>query len=248
MSAALLIRRSTRRPWLREIGLFLVAYAAYGIARWVATGETVDAVSNAHAIVSLQADIGIDVEEVVQTALMGTSWLWLLNHLYLAAQFIVVPGTLVWLWRHSPDLYRKLRDTVLATWMLSVPVFAIFPVAPPRLAGIGMLDTISESTGMALDSRFATALYNPLAAVPSLHAGFAFAVSVALVVALRRPAARWLAAAWTPIVGLSVVATGNHYLFDIAAGVAITLLGGLVALGMRRDASSAPRRRETALA
>jgi hypothetical protein len=141
-----------------------------------------------------------------------------------------------------PDLYRKLRDTVLATWMLSVPVFAIFPVAPPRLAGIGMLDTISESTGMALDSRFATALYNPLAAVPSLHAGFAFAVSVALVVALRRPAARWLAAAWTPIVGLSVVATGNHYLFDIAAGVAITLLGGLVALGMRRDASSAPRR------
>lgn len=242
MSTAALAFLPARRSWPREIWLFAAAYCAYGLARWFATGETVDAVANAHAIVSLQAGIGMDVEDAVQGALMGTGWLWLLSHLYLAAQFVVLPGALVWLWRYSPDLYRKLRDTVLATWMLSVPVFAIFPVAPPRLAGIGMLDTISESTGMALDSRFATALYNPLAAVPSLHAGFAFAVSVALIAALRRPAARWIAAAWTPVVGLAVVATGNHYLFDIVAGIAITLLGGLVALRMRREAPPALRR------
>jgi membrane-associated phospholipid phosphatase len=247
MSAAALSARTARRPGLRELGLFLAAYAAYSLARWVGTGDLSEATAHARAIVSLQSDVGLDVEGAVQGALTGTGWLWLLNHVYLAAQFVVVPGTLVWLWRHAPDVYRRLRDTVLITWMLSVPVFAIFPVAPPRLAGIGMLDTISESTGLALDSRFATALYNPLAAVPSLHAGFAFAVSVALVVALRRPAARWLAAAWTPIVGLSVVATGNHYLFDIAAGVAITMLGGLVALRMRREAP-VPSRSSTVLA
>jgi membrane-associated phospholipid phosphatase len=245
VSATALALRSPSRPWLRQLGLFLVAYTAYSLGRWLATGETVDAVDNAHAIVALQADLGLGVEDAVQTALTGTAWMWLLNHLYLAAQFVVLPGALVWLWRHSPDVYRRLRDTVLATWLLSVPVFAIFPVAPPRLAGIGMVDTISSSTGVALDSRFATALYNPLAAVPSLHAGFAFAVSVALVVALRRPVARWLAAAWTPVVGLSVVATGNHYLFDIAAGIAITILGGLVALRMRDEAPSAPARRRT---
>ncbi len=45
----------------------------------------------------------------------------------------------------------------------------------PRL-GIGILDTVSEQTSFTLDSTFVTAFYNPVAAVPSLHAGFAFAL------------------------------------------------------------------------
>jgi uncharacterized membrane protein len=53
-----------------------------------------------------------------------------------------------------------------------------------------------------------TAFYNPLAAVPSLHAGFAPAVAVALAFALRRRWAKALALAWAPLVALAVVATG----------------------------------------
>ncbi len=45
-----------------------------------------------------------------------------------------------------------------------------------RLAGIGILDTVSEQTSFTLDSTFVTAFYNPVAAVPSLHTGFAFAL------------------------------------------------------------------------
>jgi PAP2 superfamily len=65
----------------------------------------------------------------------------------------------------------------------------------------------------------------PLAAVPSLHAGFAFAVSAAGFAAARRPLARAAALAWSPIVALAVVATGNHFVFDIAAGAVITAAG-----------------------
>jgi hypothetical protein len=35
-------------------------------------------------------------------------------------------------------IYRALRNTVIATWLIAVPIFALFPVAPPRLAGIGI--------------------------------------------------------------------------------------------------------------
>ena len=49
---------------------------------------------------------------------------------------------------------------------------------------------------------------------------------MALVVAARR---RWVtalvAAMWAPTIALAVVATGNHYVFDIAAGFAVTALG-----------------------
>ena len=79
----------------------------------------------------------------------------------------------------------KLRNTVLATWLIAMPIYALFPVAPPRLADIGMLDTITSGGGVRLDSALTTSFYNPLAAVPSLHAGFALAVGVALAAYFR---------------------------------------------------------------
>ena len=86
-------------------------------------------------------------------------------------------------------------------------------------------DTITTQTGLALDSKLTTSFYNPIAAVPSLHAGFAVAVSAALAAAARRRSWRLLAWLWAPIVCLAVVATGNHFVADIAAGVAITVVG-----------------------
>jgi membrane-associated phospholipid phosphatase len=137
---------------------------------------------------------------------------------------VVVPGVLIWLYRRSPHVYRRLRNTLLATWLLAVPVFALFPVAPPRLADMGIVDTVSQQAGVELTGR-STIFYNQLAAVPSLHVGFAVAVGLALAAALRASWAKALALLWGPIVAVSVIATGNHYLFDIAAGLVVTALG-----------------------
>lgn len=72
--------------------------------------------------------------------------------------------------------------------MLAVPVYALFPVAPPRLADIGLADTVSEQTVALTD--VSTIFYNPLAAVPSPHGGFAAAIGVAVAASLgRRPPA-----------------------------------------------------------
>jgi membrane-associated phospholipid phosphatase len=67
-----------------------------------------------------------------------------------------------------------------------------------------------------------------LAAVPSLHCGFAFAIGIALAAAARKPWTKALALAWGPIVALSVVTTGNHYVFDIAAGLLVSVAGYVV--------------------
>ena len=223
-----------RRSWSRELLLFLAAYAIYGLARYAAIGNPAVAADNARWIVDLEHSIGVDVEGPVQRALSGSAALWVLNHVYIAAQFVVLPGALAWLYRRSRTHYRGLRDTVLATWLVSVPVYALFPVAPPRLAGIGLIDTITTQTGFALDSKLTTALYNPLAAVPSLHAGFALAVSAALAAAASTRSARLIAWLWAPLVGLAVVATGNHFIFDIAAGILASALGYLLGVAVTR--------------
>src|SRR4051794_28062167 len=209
----------------RELFMFLGAYLAYSMSRYLSVGDLTTATDHARWVVHLQKDIGVNVESSVQTALHGTVAIWILNNLYLAAQLVVVPGTLIFLYRRNRPVYVRLRNTVLATWLIAMPIYALFPVAPPRLAGVGLVDTITQGGGVRLDSALTTAFYNPLAAVPSLHAGFALAVGVALAAAARRPWTRLLALSWAPIIALAVVATGNHFFFDIAAGVLVTVAG-----------------------
>jgi PAP2 superfamily len=209
----------------KQIGIFVLAYLLYSAARWVTVGDLHTARVHADWILELERSTGTAVEASVQRALEGTWILWLLNHLYLAAQLIVLPGTLIFLYRRSRPLYVRLRNTVLATWVISVPVYAAFPVAPPRLAGIGLVDTITSQTGFAMDSSLTTSFYNELAAVPSLHVGFAVAVGIALAAAVRNPAIKAAALMWGPVIGLAVVATGNHFVFDIAAGIVAIVLG-----------------------
>ncbi len=152
------------------------AYILYSLARGVTTGSFETALENARLVMEMQARLGIGIESAVQEHLIGLPVMWVLNRLYLVAQFAVVPAVLIWVYRRHPASYPRLRTTVIATWMIALPVYTLFPTAPPRLAGIGILDTVSEQTSFTLDSPFVTAFYNPVAAVPSLHAGFAFAL------------------------------------------------------------------------
>ncbi len=208
-----------------QLGLFLLAYLLYSAARWVTVGDLDVAKANADWIVSFEHHLGVASESSVQHALSGTWMLWLLNHLYLAAQLVVLPGALIFLYRRSHILYERLRNTILATWLVSIPVYAAFPVAPPRLADIGMVDTITSQTGFALDGKLTTSFYNELAAVPSLHVGFAVAIGIALAAAVHNRVLKVIALLWGPTIGLAVLATGNHFVFDIVAGVAAAGLG-----------------------
>ena len=136
----------------RELFLFLGAYLLYSTSRYVSVGDVSTATDHARWVVDLQKSIGVNVESSVQAALDGTAVIWILNNLYLLAQMVVVPGTLIYLYRRNHEVYVKLRNTVLATWLIAMPIYALFPVAPPRLAGIGMLDTITSGGGVRLDS------------------------------------------------------------------------------------------------
>jgi membrane-associated phospholipid phosphatase len=86
------------------------------------------------------------------------------------------------------------------------------------------------------------AFVNQYAAMPSLHAGWDLLVGIAIVTAA--------ATVWLRVIGLvlpismmlAVVATGNHFVLDVVAGVALALLGHAVALRLERwrDARAGP--------
>jgi len=226
--------------WRTQLSIFFAAYVLYDAARWIFASDPDRARVHAEWIIDLERSVHVAVEGPVQSALGSGAPIWILSNVYLAAQLVVLPLSLIWLYRRSRPIYRALRNTVIATWLIAVPIFALFPVAPPRLAGIGIADTVSSQAGVGLTGR-STLFYNPFAAVPSLHVGFAFAIAVASAAALHAPWAKALALLWGPLVSLSVVATGNHYIFDIVAGLLVTAVGfavGRAALqleGVRRS-------------
>ena len=230
-------------PFARELAIAIVAYLIYEVARVLTVGSYSTAFANAQDVVALERHLGLNVEKGVQRAFLDSPLLTLLNYVYLAAQNLVLPASLVLLYRVNRSTYRMLRNTLLATWLLALPVYALFPAAPPRLAGLGILDTVSDGSPLKMESGTTTSLVNQFAAVPSLHVGFAFAIGIALAAALRPRILRVAALLWGPLMLLTVVATGNHFVFDAIAGLAITGAGYGVA---RLLAKGWPARRSTA--
>src|SRR3954471_7534460 len=127
-----------------QIGLFFLAYLVYTAARFVTIGDLNTAKANADWIVGVENTFHVGFEASVQQALSGTWMIWVLNRLYLLAQLGVIPAVLIFLYNRSYSIYATLRNTILATWLLSVPVYGLFPVAPPRLSDLGIVDTITS--------------------------------------------------------------------------------------------------------
>ena len=237
------VRLPTSPSWAREGLIFAAAYLVYQLCRTVATGAEPLAVANAHRVLGAEAFLGIDVEAGAQGAFDGTIWMTALSWVYLLAQPLVIPLVVVWVYRRSWAVYRVLRTTLIGGWMVALPIYALFPTAPPRLSGLGMGDSVSAESGIALESDFTTLFYNPFAAVPSLHCGFAFACGLAVAAASSRRSLRLVGLAWGPLVSLSTVVTANHFVIDLAAGMAVTGAGLGIALVLVRYPALIPGRR-----
>jgi hypothetical protein len=119
--------------------------------------------------------------------------------------------------------------------------YVAYPTAPPRLAGIGIVDTVSNGH-VDLNSGLVHSLYNPFAAVPSMHFGYALVIGVSAVVLSRHLAGRVVGTLYPFFILFVIVATGNHFLFDALAGAVVAGIAALVAWWIARGAS---RRRAT---
>lgn len=157
-----------------------------------------------------------------------------LSYYYDNAHFLVTFAVLGWLWWRRADVYRPLRNALVAINLLGMLVFWRYPVAPPRLlASKGFTDVVAAShTIGSWHTGSLAADANQFAAMPSLHIAWAVWCTLALWSLTRRAWVRALALAYPCLTGFAVLATGNHYLLDLVGGLATFLLAlALVRLG-----------------
>ena len=88
----------------------------------------------------------------------------------------------------------------------------------------GFVDGVNHSSALL------QTLGNPYAAMPSLHAADALIVGWFLVATSRTTWAKALWALWPVWVWFCVVATANHYLLDVLAGIGVAV-AALLATG-----------------
>jgi hypothetical protein len=207
----------------REVTLGLLVYAVYLTVRWLvlrADGRA-RARRNAERVVALERRLGIDVEPVLQRAVLRVPRVVHgLNLGYGVFNVGLTVGWLILLYRRRDPSFQRLRRASLLAHVGAQPVFLLVPTAPPRALD-GFVDTLSEVSGFDLEHPLLVRFYNPVAALPSLHVAFAVVTGSAIAERCGTFPARALAYGYPVLVTAVVAATGNHYVLDAAAGAAL---------------------------
>jgi hypothetical protein len=221
---------SRRRPGLAELGIVFALYAAYELLRGLGDSSVHVARDHAGDIVALERVFNVFIEQAVQDWAASIPTLpGLLGAAYVTSHLGATGAALVWLYRSHPDRFPLVRNTLVVSTAISLVGYVVYPAAPPRLSGHGFVDTVSSHTHVNLSSDLLGSLYNPFAAVPSMHFGYSLIVGAALFAYARRPAIRIVGLLYPPFMLFDIVATGNHFLFDAAMGGLVVLAAWVVA-------------------
>ena len=218
-----------------QLAVVLGAFGAYELARLAMEPDWARAFANANRIESVEQVLGFAWEQSLQRAFLAVpDLIAALNLFYFVGHFLFTGIFFVWLYRRSRDGFRSFRDSFLAATALALVIHWLYPTAPPRLAGVGLEDTLLMFSGIDIGSPTSSALSNPVAAVPSLHAAYALGVGIGMIRFARSHLVRLAGALYPPLVVLTIVVTGNHFLFDAVAGMLVLGVGFLLVRGLRR--------------
>jgi hypothetical protein len=235
------IRRLADRPYPGRIELLALAvlYGVYELVRGFGGEDWAAAKAHTGDIVALERHLHVFVERDIQQFVGHFPGLpALLGLLYVALHFAGTTAALTWIHARRPHAFPFVRTTLIAATAFALVGYVLYPAAPPRLAELGFSDTVTKHTGLDLSSDLLGSFYNPIAAVPSLHFGYSLIVGVAIAQLASRRWLRILGAAYPALMLLIIVATGNHFLFDAAAGGLVVAAGWLVASRLRAPAAT----------
>jgi PAP2 superfamily protein len=216
--------RRRSRWWVEALALLWLLWVYEAITNF-APLRLHDAVAHAEGVLHAEQVLHLDPEQALDGWLAGQHTLGvILSNYYDNAHFVVTLGLLVLLWWRRADIYRPLRNSLVVVNLLAFIVFWLYPVAPPRMLS-GFIDVVDASHAFgSFHSGSLASHADELAAMPSLHIAWAAWCSLALWRMSPRRWVRVLAILYPSLTAFTVIATGNHFVFDI--------LGGLFAMGL----------------
>lgn len=233
-TTATVAARRLPRGWahlLLQVGFWLGFYVVYQAARGLADrGGVALAFANGEWIIDFQRSLGSMFELTLQRAVESSGLLIQATSLtYWLSQFAVVGIALTYVYLREHSRFYPFRNALIFGNLIGLACYVAIPTAPPRMfPEAGFTDTLAAHSTVNHSSTFVAFSSNPYAAMPSLHALDALIVSVVMATIVRRRWAKVLWLAWAPWVWFAVMATGNHFWLDVAAGVLVAAVAGAI--------------------
>jgi len=231
--------RFVHKVGLVELFLVGLAFVFYYLVRGFVVERTVEATSRAIRILEFEQRLGLWAWEAkMQAWLMSSEVLVLLfNNIYVYAHFPLIVGVGLWLFFFHRRRYVLLRNAFLISGAIGLIIFNLVPMAPPRLLpwplSDQVVDTMSAFSKVNYDMQPA-AFVNRYAAMPSLHFGWNLLLGIAIIWNTRHIAGIVFGVVMPASMFFAVVATGNHFIVDVLAGIVVALIGLGVAILLQR--------------
>jgi membrane-associated phospholipid phosphatase len=226
--------RRLPRGWAHlglQFAFWIGFYFVYQLARGIADRDGIaTAFANGQSIIDVQRSLHSMIELTLQRAVEGSGFLIQATSIsYWLSQFAVVGIALLYVYFIAHERFFKFRNALIFGNLIGLVGYILLPTAPPRMfPDAGFTDTLAAHSTVNHSSTFVAFASNPYAAMPSLHALDALIVSVVMATIVRRRWAKVLWLAWAPWVWFSVMATGNHFWLDIAAGILVAAFTGAI--------------------
>lgn len=215
---------------LRQLALFAGAYYLYRIVRGLVDGQAGLAFENARTLVDFERSLGLFFEPGLQHWAESTGWpLTFANFMYVNAHFILTTTFLIWLYLCRNTAYYYVRNMFMVAMGLALVGYVTFPTAPPRfMPEWGFSDSVANWVGSGAE-KSADVLYNPFAAVPSMHVAFALMIGIPGFILVRNRALKAFWISYPAIVTYVVMATANHFWMDAALGALVAAISAWTA-------------------
>jgi hypothetical protein len=218
---------ATRISPARELTIGLSTFAAYVVVNLIAERHD-PAQANARRLFDFEQRLNIDIEPRLNHWLADQGWLRVAaNYEYAYTYILSAFGLLYWLYRRRPDLYRWARRSFVWLNLVAMACFLTWPLAPPRLMtdeSAGFVDTVREGNTVGSWGTPWVDSANTVAAMPSLHLGWALWVSAVLAAIASGWRVQVISAVHVAVTCWVIVATANHYVLDAVAVVPLVWL------------------------
>ena len=232
-----------RRDGVQQILIVVGGFEVYELSRHLIEPNWGAATANAQRVFDLERWAGFAWEQSLQKLFLEVPDLvQAMNIFYFVGHFILTGVFFTWLYFRSRDGFGSFRNGFIVATAIALVIHWKFPTAPPRLTDLGIEDTLSKLSNIDIGSQTSSSYSNPVAAVPSLHAGWAVGVAIGVWRYVSNRPIRMLAALYPLAVILTIVVTGNHFIFDAVAGILVMAIGFMVS----HAAIERRRRREEA--
>ena len=207
----------------------VIVLAAYDLTRGAADSLGID----------VHVQEMIDFDRVVFLGQTPTEWLqariydpalnwWDVAFSIIYTSYFIVPFALAgFLWARDRIAFLRFTRRLVTLAIAGLATYVVYPAAPPWMAAQqGLLEGVHRTTsdgfsslGVATAGLFSRGqeTANLVAAVPSLHSAFT-ALVVMFLWGRVRPGLRPLLALYPVAMGLTLVATGEHYVLDVFLG------------------------------